>query len=56
MFKVFLLSSILATCTAHLNHLDLITLTILDERYYYKVHYEIISTPYSQPFWALAVI
>ena len=31
--KALLLSSILATCPAHLNLLDLITLTILGERY-----------------------
>ena len=31
--KAFLPSSILATCSAHLNLLDLITLTILGERY-----------------------
>ena len=31
--KVLLLSSILATCPAHHNLLDLITLTILGERY-----------------------
>ena len=32
-FKALLPSSILATCPAHLNVLDLITLTILGERY-----------------------
>ena len=31
--KALLSSSILATCPAHLNLLDLITLTILGERY-----------------------
>ena len=31
--KAFLTSAILATCSAHLNLLDLITLTILGERY-----------------------
>ena len=31
--KALLLSSILATCPAHLNFLDLIILTILTERY-----------------------
>ena len=31
--KSLLSSSILATCPAHLNFLDLITLTILGERY-----------------------
>ena len=31
--KVYLSSSILATCPAHLNLLDLITLNILGERY-----------------------
>ena len=31
--KALLLSSILATCPSHLNLLDLITLTILSERY-----------------------
>ena len=31
--KELLLSSILAACPAHLNHLDLINLTILGERY-----------------------
>ena len=32
-FKALLPSSILVTCPAHLNLLDLITLTILGERY-----------------------
>ena len=32
-FKVLLLSSILATCPVHLNLLELFTLTILGERY-----------------------
>jgi hypothetical protein len=33
MLKVLLPSSILATCPAYLNLIDLITLTILGERY-----------------------
>ena len=33
LLKALLLSSILVTCPAHLNLLDLITLTILGERY-----------------------
>jgi hypothetical protein len=35
--KELLPSSILATCPAHLNHLDLIILTILGERYKLEV-------------------
>ena len=36
--KAVLPSSILATCPAHLNLLDLITLTTLDERYKVWLH------------------
>ena len=51
--KAFLPSSIQATCPAHLNLLDLITLTILGERYKFEVpHCGAFSTPHSHPSWA----
>ena len=51
--KEFLHSSILATWPAHLNLLDLITLTTLGEWYKYKVpHCGSFSSPHSHPSWA----
>ena len=51
--KALLPSSILAKCPAHLNLLDLISLTILDEHTNYEVpHYETSSTPHPHLFWA----
>ena len=45
LLKAFLLSSILAKCSAHLNVLDLIMLTILRDN-------EDFSTPQSDPTWS----
>jgi len=46
-------SSILATCPAHLNLLDLITLTILGESTNYEFpHCEAFSPLHSHPSWA----
>ena len=43
----------MATCPAHLNLLDLITLILLGERYNYEVpHCGTFSTPHSHPSWA----
>ena len=43
----------MATCPAHLKHLDLITLTILGAGTYYEVpHYETFSTQHWYPSWA----
>ena len=51
--KALLPSSILATCRAHLNLLDLITLTILGNGTNYEVpHCGAFSTPHSHPSWA----
>ena len=51
--KALLNSSILATCPAHLNFLDLITLTILGEGTHYEVpHCGAFSNPHSHPSWA----
>ena len=49
--KALLLSSILATCPAHLNLLDLITLIILGTTYEVP-HCGAFSTPHSHPSWA----
>ena len=51
--KALLPPSILATCPAHLNLLNLITLTILGNGTNYEVpHCGAFSTPYSHPSWA----
>ena len=55
-FEALLSSSILPTCPAHFNLLDLFTLTTLDERYelmnHEVLHCEAFSTPHFHPFWA----
>jgi hypothetical protein len=51
--KVLLRSSILARWPAHLNLLDLITLTILGGRTHYEVpNCGALSTPHFHPSWA----
>ena len=51
--KALLHSYILATCPAHLNLLDLITLTILGNGTNHEVpHFGAFSTPHSYSSWA----
>ena len=52
--KALLPSSILATWPPHLNPLDLITLTILSERYqlYISSMWSLFHSPYLHPSWA----
>ena len=47
--KVLLLSSILATCPAHQNRLDLITLTVLGQRYklWISSFWSLLHSPFS---------
>ena len=49
--KSLILSSILAIWPAHLNLIDLSTLTILDKRYKLLQNCETFSTLHSLPFW-----